>query len=178
MCLRNRIIDWPDAIAAETPSTRVRPQTMVIGRSAYVVGQIIINQLMPRMINSGPGSWVSWHSNISTSQCFTDIKRTGEHLPVSSGWASIFSFTYTCGFFCQRRVTERLRRLSISSRPKFHLESLRDMRLEVSSRAGFHHHHRCSELTIPAYELAHAEREEAEVAREALRRAHAQEAGV
>lgn len=29
---------------------------------------------------------------------------------------------------------------------------------------------------IPAYELAHAEREEAEVAREALRRAQAQEA--
>lgn len=47
-----------DAIAAETPSSRVRPQTMVIGRSAYVVGQIIINQLMPRMINSGAGAWV------------------------------------------------------------------------------------------------------------------------
>lgn len=44
-------------IVGETPSGRVRAQTVVLGRAIYVVGQIIIQQLNPRMINSTGDAW-------------------------------------------------------------------------------------------------------------------------
>ncbi|KAH8895982.1 general substrate transporter [Thozetella sp. PMI_491] len=44
-------------IVAETSSNRVRAQTIVIGRAVYVVGQIIVQQLNPRMLNSSSDAW-------------------------------------------------------------------------------------------------------------------------
>lgn len=44
-------------IVAETPSTRVRAQTIVLGRAVYVVGQIIVVQLNPRMLNATSDAW-------------------------------------------------------------------------------------------------------------------------
>ncbi|ORX35580.1 maltose permease MAL61 [Kockovaella imperatae] len=44
-------------IVAETPSTRVRGQTMVIGRAGYVIGGIVMNQLTPRMLNKDAWDW-------------------------------------------------------------------------------------------------------------------------
>jgi SP family general alpha glucoside:H+ symporter-like MFS transporter len=44
-------------IVAETPSSRVRGQSMVIGRAGYVAGGIVINQLKPRMLNPDAWNW-------------------------------------------------------------------------------------------------------------------------
>lgn len=44
-------------IVAETPSSRVRGQSMVIGRAGYVAGGIIMNQLKPRMLNADGWGW-------------------------------------------------------------------------------------------------------------------------
>ncbi|KAH6653148.1 general substrate transporter [Truncatella angustata] len=44
-------------IVAEASSTRVRAQTIVLGRAVYVVGQIIVGQLNPRMLNSSSDAW-------------------------------------------------------------------------------------------------------------------------
>lgn len=44
-------------IVSETSSTRVRAQTIVLGRAIYVVGQIIVGQLNPRMLNSSSDAW-------------------------------------------------------------------------------------------------------------------------
>lgn len=44
-------------IVGETPSSRVRAQTIVLGRAMYVVGQIILQQLNPRMLNSSSDAW-------------------------------------------------------------------------------------------------------------------------
>jgi len=44
-------------IVAETPSSRVRGQSMVIGRAGYVAGGIIMNQLKPRMLNADGWNW-------------------------------------------------------------------------------------------------------------------------
>lgn len=44
-------------IVGETPSNRVRAQTIVLGRAIYVVGQIIVGQLNPRMLNNTSDAW-------------------------------------------------------------------------------------------------------------------------
>ncbi|KAK2022133.1 general substrate transporter [Colletotrichum zoysiae] len=44
-------------IVGETSSSRVRAQTIVLGRAVYVVGQIIVQQLNPRMLNSKGDAW-------------------------------------------------------------------------------------------------------------------------
>lgn len=44
-------------IVGETPSSRVRAQTIVLGRAMYVVGQIILQQLNPRMLNASSDAW-------------------------------------------------------------------------------------------------------------------------
>lgn len=44
-------------IVAEASSSRVRAQTIVIGRAIYVTGGIIVGQLNPRMINSTSDAW-------------------------------------------------------------------------------------------------------------------------
>jgi SP family general alpha glucoside:H+ symporter-like MFS transporter len=44
-------------IVGETSSSRVRAQTIVLGRAVYVVGQIIVQQLNPRMLNSSSDAW-------------------------------------------------------------------------------------------------------------------------
>jgi SP family general alpha glucoside:H+ symporter-like MFS transporter len=44
-------------IVAETSSNRIRAQTIVLGRAVYVVGQIIVGQLNPRMLNSSSDAW-------------------------------------------------------------------------------------------------------------------------
>ncbi|KAF6804339.1 maltose permease MAL61 [Colletotrichum sojae] len=44
-------------IVGETSSSRVRAQTIVLGRAVYVVGQIIIQQLNPRMLNTQGDAW-------------------------------------------------------------------------------------------------------------------------
>ncbi|PNP76547.1 hypothetical protein FNYG_09966 [Fusarium nygamai] len=44
-------------VVAETASNRVRAQTIVIGRAVYVCGQIIVQQLNPRMLNSSSDAW-------------------------------------------------------------------------------------------------------------------------
>ncbi|EMD60269.1 hypothetical protein GGP41_009657 [Bipolaris sorokiniana] len=44
-------------IAGEIPSSRVRAQTIVIGRSLYVCGQVVVQQLNPRMLNDDPTAW-------------------------------------------------------------------------------------------------------------------------
>jgi SP family general alpha glucoside:H+ symporter-like MFS transporter len=44
-------------VVAETASSRVRAQTIVIGRAVYVCGQIIVQQLNPRMLNSSSDAW-------------------------------------------------------------------------------------------------------------------------
>ncbi|CAH0042285.1 unnamed protein product [Clonostachys rhizophaga] len=44
-------------IVAETSSNRVRAQTIVIGRAMYVVGQIVVQQLNPRMLGSSSDAW-------------------------------------------------------------------------------------------------------------------------
>ncbi|GKT51781.1 maltose permease MAL31 [Colletotrichum spaethianum] len=44
-------------IVGETSSSRVRAQTIVLGRAVYVIGQIVIQQLNPRMLKSGGDAW-------------------------------------------------------------------------------------------------------------------------
>ncbi|TDZ34355.1 General alpha-glucoside permease [Colletotrichum spinosum] len=44
-------------IVGETSSSRVRAQTIVLGRAVYVVGQIIIQQLNPRMLGNKSDAW-------------------------------------------------------------------------------------------------------------------------
>ena len=44
-------------LVAETASSRVRAQTIVLGRAIYVCGQIIVQQLNPRMLNSSSDAW-------------------------------------------------------------------------------------------------------------------------
>lgn len=44
-------------IVGEMSSNRVRAQTIVIGRAIYVVGQIVSNQLNPRMLNDTADAW-------------------------------------------------------------------------------------------------------------------------
>ncbi|CAH0047385.1 unnamed protein product [Clonostachys solani] len=44
-------------IVGETSSNRVRAQTIVIGRAMYVVGQIVVQQLNPRMLGSSSDAW-------------------------------------------------------------------------------------------------------------------------
>ncbi|GJC78594.1 maltose permease MAL31 [Colletotrichum liriopes] len=44
-------------IVGETSSSRVRAQTIVLGRAVYVVGQIVIQQLNPRMLNDKGDAW-------------------------------------------------------------------------------------------------------------------------
>ncbi|KAH6638481.1 general substrate transporter [Boeremia exigua] len=44
-------------IAGEMASSRVRAQTIVIGRSLYVCGQIVVQQLNPRMLNNDKTAW-------------------------------------------------------------------------------------------------------------------------
>lgn len=44
-------------IAGEMASSRVRAQTIVIGRALYVCGQIAVQQLNPRMLNNDPTAW-------------------------------------------------------------------------------------------------------------------------
>ncbi|TID07227.1 Maltose permease MAL31 [Colletotrichum higginsianum] len=47
-------------IVGETSSSRVRAQTIVLGRAVYVVGQIVIQQLNPRMLNEAPAGGWGW----------------------------------------------------------------------------------------------------------------------
>ncbi|OLN83339.1 Maltose permease MAL31-like protein 4 [Colletotrichum chlorophyti] len=44
-------------IVGETSSSRVRAQTIVLGRAVYVVGQIIVQQLNPRMLGDKGDAW-------------------------------------------------------------------------------------------------------------------------
>ncbi|KAK7954092.1 alpha-glucosides permease MPH2/3 [Apiospora saccharicola] len=44
-------------IVGEASSSRVRAQTIVIGRAVYVAGQIAVNQLNPRMLNDSSDAW-------------------------------------------------------------------------------------------------------------------------
>ncbi|KAF9875232.1 MFS alpha-glucoside transporter [Colletotrichum karsti] len=44
-------------IVAETSSSRVRAQTIVLGRAIYVCGQVIVQQLNPRMLNDTADAW-------------------------------------------------------------------------------------------------------------------------
>ncbi|KAK0391134.1 hypothetical protein NLU13_0636 [Sarocladium strictum] len=44
-------------VVGEIPSNRVRAQTIVLGRSVYVIAAIINNQLTPRMLSSSDDSW-------------------------------------------------------------------------------------------------------------------------
>lgn len=44
-------------IVSEMSATRVRAQTMVLGRAVDVVGQIVVNQINPRMLNKGTDAW-------------------------------------------------------------------------------------------------------------------------
>lgn len=44
-------------IVGETSSTRIRAQTIVLGRAVYVCGQIIVTQLNPRMLNASSDAW-------------------------------------------------------------------------------------------------------------------------
>ncbi|KAI8230992.1 General alpha-glucoside permease [Colletotrichum sp. SAR 10_86] len=44
-------------IVGETSSSRVRAQTIVIGRGIYVCGQIAVQQLNPRMLNDTADAW-------------------------------------------------------------------------------------------------------------------------
>jgi SP family general alpha glucoside:H+ symporter-like MFS transporter len=44
-------------IVSEASSTRIRAQTIVLGRAIYVCGQIIVGQLNPRMLNSSSDAW-------------------------------------------------------------------------------------------------------------------------
>jgi SP family general alpha glucoside:H+ symporter-like MFS transporter len=44
-------------IVGETPSNRTRAQAIVLGRAIYVVGQIIVGQLNPRMLNNTADAW-------------------------------------------------------------------------------------------------------------------------
>lgn len=44
-------------IVGEIPSSRVRAQTIVLGRAVYVCGQLVVSQLNPRMLNQGGDAW-------------------------------------------------------------------------------------------------------------------------
>ncbi|KAK8066239.1 hypothetical protein PG997_012986, partial [Apiospora hydei] len=44
-------------IVGEASASRVRAQTIVLGRAVYVVGQIAVNQLNPRMLNDSSDAW-------------------------------------------------------------------------------------------------------------------------
>ncbi|KAK7935869.1 hypothetical protein PG985_001364 [Apiospora marii] len=44
-------------IVGEASASRVRAQTIVIGRAVYVAGQIAVNQLNPRMLNDSSDAW-------------------------------------------------------------------------------------------------------------------------
>lgn len=44
-------------IVGEMSANRVRAQTIVLGRAIYVVGQIVSNQLNPRMLNDTSDAW-------------------------------------------------------------------------------------------------------------------------
>jgi SP family general alpha glucoside:H+ symporter-like MFS transporter len=44
-------------VVAETASSRVRAHTIVIGRAIYVCGQIVVQQLNPRMLNNSSDAW-------------------------------------------------------------------------------------------------------------------------
>jgi hypothetical protein len=45
------------AIAGEIPATRLRPQTIAMGRAFYVVTTVPLNQLLPYMLNQKPAGW-------------------------------------------------------------------------------------------------------------------------
>jgi len=44
-------------IVGEMSSSRVRAQTIVLGRAVYVIGQAIVGQLNPRMVNNSADAW-------------------------------------------------------------------------------------------------------------------------
>ncbi|KAI7024556.1 sugar transporter [Hortaea werneckii] len=44
-------------VVGETSSSRIRAQTVVLGRAVYVIGVIIVQQLNPRFLNSGGDAW-------------------------------------------------------------------------------------------------------------------------
>ncbi|KAH7374725.1 alpha-glucosides permease MPH2/3 [Plectosphaerella cucumerina] len=44
-------------IAGEMSSSRVRAQTIVLGRSTYIIGALINNQLTPRMVSQADDAW-------------------------------------------------------------------------------------------------------------------------
>ncbi|KAL2072046.1 hypothetical protein VTL71DRAFT_11389 [Oculimacula yallundae] len=44
-------------IVGEMSSSRVRAQTIVLGRAVYVCFQIVVNQINPRMLNSSSDAW-------------------------------------------------------------------------------------------------------------------------
>lgn len=45
------------AIIAEVPATRVRTHTIVVGRTAYLLSQLVVNQLVPRMLTPDAWNW-------------------------------------------------------------------------------------------------------------------------
>lgn len=105
-----------DTIVAETPSSRVRGQTMVLGRAGYVAGGIVMNQLKPRMLNED--GWVrssTMHSVGAVTRLLT-VTRTGVPSPVSSSSDSTSSSSSTCSSTCRRPGTERRPRSSTCSR--------------------------------------------------------------
>lgn len=44
-------------IAAEIPATRLRPQTLVLGRGVYLVSSVVCNQITPRMFSPEEWGW-------------------------------------------------------------------------------------------------------------------------
>lgn len=44
-------------IVGETPSSRIRAQSIVLARSAYVMGNLVNGQIIPRQLSSASGGW-------------------------------------------------------------------------------------------------------------------------
>lgn len=70
-------------IVAELPSTRVRPQTIVIARIVYILTGIVCNQLAPRMLSAQAWDWGAlcgffWLGTnlISITYCFFRLPET------------------------------------------------------------------------------------------------------
>jgi len=70
-------------IVAELPSTRVRPQTIVIARIVYILCGIVCNQLTPRMLSAQAWNWgalCGWFwlgtNLVSITYCFFRLPET------------------------------------------------------------------------------------------------------
>lgn len=108
-------------IVAELPSTRVRPQTIVIARIVYILCGIVCNQLAPRMLSAQAWNWgalCGWFwlgtNLISITYCFFRLPETKNRTYGELDILFVSAFT-----LCLRGISDFLGEQDIRSSIRF-----------------------------------------------------------